>query len=417
MLEYVKVVEQIQRMGRMMSYRFQEVSERAQLAQESFWQLASNEAIWERIKLARERDAGYRGAALLEIEGRESERPNARYELPEIPEKATVIAVDGSQVYPDQHSAVLYFLTNIGVFTFYHGEDILPEQYTEPILYYSDTYLRDPEGQLITNTAVNARRNVLEMQTLTRKAWEYRQRPAPLLALSDGPLLFWLGRDVPDAKIMMDDYMATLIKMYDIHNYMQTLHQHNASLVGYIDRPTSRFIVSLLQLMMLDEEDVRSAVLDQPGIFEGLDDRWLLSSLLGPGDRSALMVQQSPRNKEYRQKGVSYEIVFFYLNVGYENAPNVVRVEMPMWVARSRQSVNELHAIIYQQCRLMGRYPYALTRADELAVVRGTDKKGLDEMILVELMKYQQFSEESAKQTSKNQARGPRRSFGQKTSR
>jgi hypothetical protein len=413
-LEYIKLVEQVQRMGRMMSYRIQEISERANLAHYNFLNLPSNEVIQERIRLSRERDAGYRGAALLEIAGQPSERPNARYELPLVPQQAAIIAADGSQIYPDQHGAVLYFLTNIGIFTFYHGEDVLPEQETEPVLYYSDSFLRDLEGQIIKNAAVNARRSVLEMQALARKAWSIKERAASLIAISDGPLLFWLGHDVPDAKKLTDDYFATLVQMHDIHTVMYKTHRHNASLVGYIDRPSSRFVVALLQLLILDEGDVRESILDQPGIFEGLDDRWLYGMLLEPGERSALMVQQSPQNKAYRDKGMSYEIIFFYLNAGYAGSPNIVRIEIPLWVGRSREAVNEVHSLIFSQCRLMGRYPYALTRADELAVIRGSEKQALDEMIRTELLKYAQFAEESAKLQSKNQARGVRRSFGQK---
>ena len=56
-----------------------------------------------------------------------------------------------------------------------------------------------------------------------------------------------------------------------------------------------------------------------------------------------------------------------------------------MWVARDRQAVSALHGLLLAQCRMQGRnpYPYALTRADELAVVTGRDKRKLDELIKV----------------------------------
>ena len=83
------------------------------------------------------------------------------------------------------------------------------------------------------------------------------------------------------------------------------------------------------------------------------------------------MVQNSPRNLEFKQRGVNFEIAFFYLNVGSEYQPHVVRVDVPVWVARDHRAVNELHGLLLAQCRMQGRnpYPYVLTRAHELAVV------------------------------------------------
>lgn len=98
------------------------------------------------------------------------------------------------------------------------------------------------------------------------------------------------------------------------------------------------------------------------------------------------MLQNSPRNLKYKQRGENYEIAYFYLKVssGYQNT--IARVDIPMWVARDRKKVDELHALIYSQSAMQGRnpYPYVLTRADELAVVTGKDKAKLEEMIRLE---------------------------------
>lgn len=107
----------------------------------------------------------------------------------------------------------------------------------------------------------------------------------------------------------------------------------------------------------------------------------LFDKVLEPGERSAIMVQNSPRNLAYRQKNGSFEIAFFYVKVanGYKTA--IARIDIPMWVARERDSVNTLHALILDQCQMQGRtpYPYALARADELALVSGQDRRKLDE--------------------------------------
>ncbi|GIK66529.1 MAG: hypothetical protein BroJett018_43230 [Chloroflexota bacterium] len=410
-LEYAKVLPQVQRMGRALSYKMEDISERGQRAFDEFMELNDNAAIYERIQLARDRDAGYRGAAPISIDG---ELLTGRYELPKTPDKATIVAVDGSQIYPDIHGAAFYYLTNIGRFTFYHGDNQLPQEYSEPVLYYADSDIRDPHDQLITNATVNARRTVGEMQALANAAWGHRDNNQAILALSDGPLLFWLGRDVPEGNLLEKDYHGAMVHLHDTHTATFTRHQHNTSLAGYIDRPTSRFVVALLHLLSLNEEDVRRSVLQTPGDYEGLDDQWLFKRILKPGERSALMIQQSPQNKNYRNLiGESHEIVYFYLNVGRHGNAHLGRVEIPMWVARSREAVNEVHALIIGQCQMMGNYPYALTRADEIAVIRTPERAMLEELIRTELLRHKHEIEESAKLTGKLQTRTGRQSFGQ----
>ena len=41
-----------------------------------------------------------------------------------------------------------------------------------------------------------------------------------------------------------------------------------------------------------------------------------------------------------------------------------------------------MHALVYDQCRINSGYPYALTRADELAIILGEEREALEVMIL-----------------------------------
>jgi len=406
-LEFEKVVAQVERMGRALAAQNIDNTQRTLDAWEDFQHLGDLDAIWDRIQLARQRDAGFRGAAPL------VEPINRPYPLPPLPERATLIAVDGSQVYPNPHGAALYYLTNVGVFVYHHGTDALPGQLTEPHLHYSADDLHDAEGRLIANEAVNARRNVLELEILARETWNQRDQPCSLVALRDGPLLFWVGKDVPDGKELQSRYLGILVWMHDAHAALMAEYGDSASLVGYVDRPTSAFVVSLLHLLRLPDEEVRGAVLATNGELEGLTDQFLMFKLLQPGERSALLVQQSPQNKRYHDKGDNYEIAFFYLNVGSAGDYHLARVEMPMWVARSPEAVNRVHALVYNQCQMMWHYPYALTRADELAVVRNHERTQLNEMIEIELRRNQQAIEHSEKLESKVVRHG-RTAYGQK---
>ncbi|HEX3053217.1 MAG TPA: DNA double-strand break repair nuclease NurA, partial [Aggregatilineaceae bacterium] len=386
---------QVERMGRMIAARNVSMEERSNAAWEFFQQLHNLDAIRERIQLARHRDAGFRGAAPLH------EVINRAYPLPSMPDRATVLAVDGSQIYPSIHTAALFYLINTGVFIYHHGLDDLPEQLTEPRLFYTEEFLRNAQGQVVTNAAVNARRSVTEIQVLAREAWRRRDFDCPMVAICDGPLLFWVGKEVPDGKQLQNEYIGAMVHLHDTHTALHDNHAQSASLVGYVDRPTSAFVISLIYLLSLTDDEVRGSVLESNGELEGLTDQPLMFKLLRPGERSALFVQQSPQNKRYHDKGPSYEIAFFYLNVGNSQGYHLARVEVPMWVARNARQIDHVHALLYHQCQMMWRYPYALTRADELAVIRAHEKTQLEEIIEIELRRNQQLVEQSEKLESK----------------
>jgi hypothetical protein len=82
---------------------------------------------------------------------------------------------------------------------------------------------------VITNAAVNARRTVLEIQTLARETWNRRELECPLVSLNDGPLLFWVGKDVPEGKQLERDYLGALVHLHDTHAAMQQRSGHSAA--------------------------------------------------------------------------------------------------------------------------------------------------------------------------------------------
>lgn len=397
-LNFEKLEPQVKKMGEVLADRNTSVTEQTRLAGELLMQLNDLDAIWRQIMIAREQDAGFRGAAPLD------EPINTPFPLPECPARATILAVDGSQIYPDPHGPVPYWLTNIGVFVYYHGADELPEIVVEPQLYYLDEDVRNPDGALIPTGAINARRSVYEMQLLSRVAVDVAEKQArPLLALYDGPLLGMpMGKEVLNANMLNMDY----------HEAMDFLFDVGAGLAGYVDRPTSRFVVYTIYLMTLEAEEITRSNL-QSASLEGLTDADLYKHILGPGERSGLMIQQSPLNKEYKDRhGDHQEIVFFYLNTaGADQEPYLARIEIPMWVAREKALVDAIHALLYHQCQITDRYPYALTRADEIAVVHPAEKRALDDMIAIELLANRQQLEMSQKLSSKNLARHGRQQF------
>jgi hypothetical protein len=182
-------------MGRAVAHKTQSISERGQIALGKLHESGDLGEIERMIQLVRDKDAGFRGAAPYE------EAINQVYRCGAAPEHAVMVAVDGSQVYPDFHAAALYYMTNIGIFVYYHGGDELPLGESDPYLYYTDADLRERNGHgaLIKNTVVNARRDVQEIQVLARVCWDHQDFDVPLIGVMDGPLLWWLSGDVPNA--------------------------------------------------------------------------------------------------------------------------------------------------------------------------------------------------------------------------
>ncbi|MBK8136256.1 MAG: DNA double-strand break repair nuclease NurA [Chloroflexi bacterium] len=408
-LEFNKLLLQVEKMGAMVSHLDFNLTDRLDLATERFAAAGDLDAIRAKIDYVRGPDiSGYRGAAPLD--GPNAESINYIYDAPPPPEYATLIAADGSQVYPNEQSPVHYYLLNIGMFIYQHGQDHVPQTITVPTLVYHKDLVHDANRQIISNRTVDARRTVTEMQLLAQQAWALHRNGArdPLITLYDNHLLFWAGSDVTGGDQILRDYQIGMGQLRDA----------DAILAGYVDSPSrSRVVLRLLYLnSLIDEADIKAheKELATGGDLEGLRDTHLFNHVLEPGQRSAIMVQNSPRNLAYRQKNASFEIAFFYIKVfnGYANA--IARIDIPMWVARDRTAVDSLHAMIIDQCRMQGRtpYPYALTRADELALVSGKDKRKLEEMIRMELQKQGiQPGQATPKVQSKRAARSEKRAY------
>ncbi len=402
MLEFHKLTGQVDRMGEALAYQEEEIGDKVDLALQILAAYADQSYlayIQQRVQDAVDRDAGYRGARPLD------EPMMATYLPAPLPESATIVATDGSQIPPDTHGVALYYLINTGTIIVQHGSGEPPQVLSEPSLFYEKGYMYTQDRGLITPGTVAARRTVLEMATLAEHAWHQRGQARPLLALLDDPLLLiGMGNEVPERDQLRRTYFSAMTRLLEIE----------AGLAGYTDRPRSRYVVGLLHLLDVREEEVSRAVLADDGRLEGLSDVQLFRKLLGPSERTALFVQMSPLNKEFRYSaGETHEIAFFYLNVaGIGEPPKLARVEVPMWVAQDRRLVAEMQALIYHQSQqLQSRYPYVLTRAHELAIVKHDEISQLNMMIQVTLSRYGLESEKSQKQASKDAVSGARSRF------
>lgn len=316
---------------------------------------------------------------------------NQAFQLPPLTDGITVLAADGSQINPDRHASVDYCLVNVGAIQMCYGSAISPLTTVRSRLFY-DEQMYTSSGR-VTERLVALRRDLRERQLLVELAVGQQ---LPIITLTDGPLELWVGREGEAEAKEYEQHFKDYLKA------LQQLHQNGISTAGYIDRPRGDLLVRLLEIAMLPLDDIDKAGRGFHPL-RGIADAELFLDLLPPGERSAIFGIQSRNAGKYTAE---LALHFFYLNVGRDSDhPYPVRVEIPAWVAENTQMLNDLHAVLVQQCQILGNrnYPYLLHRSHEVAVVTQDEKKQLENMIALEIQnRLGKLSNVSQKQGSKN---------------
>jgi hypothetical protein len=368
-LELTLVTSQIDNMARAMAERSKQHIRALPAARELLHLFAGDQ---EGLRQVAESEPGQR----LRCASPGDEPLDACLPAPPPPEQVTLVAADGSQIFPDRHGLVFYYAINVGSIVFRQGSGQAPDVATEPRLFYTDDELY-PDGKPVSGDLVSAERDVAEMRVLSDLVLAEPLEGPQRIALADGPLLIWVQRaDLPKDKQVqiLESYLACL----------DSLRADRVAVAGFVSRPHSAEVVSLLYLAQL-EPDKRKAVSSLgETAFRGLTDQELFAGL-GPGERSALFQRGTATNEDFRQRG--HAVFFFYLNTapgGSEDSARTsfARVEIPEWVAKQPQQLDLVHAAVYDQCRLSDGYPYVLTRADEQAVIHGEEREVLETMIV-----------------------------------
>lgn len=332
---------------------------------------------------------------------------DAAVPAPPPPDRATIIATDGSQILPDRHAAFAYYLINIGALVYHHGTSREPGVLSSARLGFPDDEDLSDEDQGIDAATASIERDLGEITMVTEIMAEQPELARPLLGLLDQRLLYWPFGQRNDA-----DKVA-----YEWGRQMSAIHNNGGLLAGYIDRPGKRSVVSLLRGLASPEVTLKD--LDRPQASGMLIDINLFSDILGPGERSCVFVEISPVNVRFRRQDVDNEIAFFYYNPASARpdasdmlGPALARIDIPMWVARDPAAVALVHALIESQCRILADYPYVLARADEVAVVGQGEASELDQMIDLVMQRHGVPSFLTSKLVSKYLARYGRTRLG-----
>jgi hypothetical protein len=387
-IDFQQIYERIKEIGKNAQERQKGLDEKRTKARELFNEYADDvDVLRKKVDTVLQQDANIRCAYPLD------ESLDTRVPTPALAMDATLIAADGSQVIPDRHAAIQFGLVNVGAIAMQLNSGETPEVFTDSTLFYGDELLTE-YGTTLSEGTIALRRDLAERTKLAELAKHY---PAPVITFTDGPIELWGNKDPNTAKSYeesMQQYLGALSR----------LQSNDVVTAGYVDKPGANLVVRLLEIMQAPADQLDKLKSYHPLL--GVSDLWLFGErhnpLLQPGERSAVFSLQSKSKMIY--KGV-LGLHFFYLNVGTEGHPYPVRVEIPKWVADDPRKLDNLHAALIQQCRVLGHkpYPYLLHRSHEVAVVSFDEKRQVEQMLDLELRKNNaEIGEQSGKQSTKD---------------
>jgi hypothetical protein len=227
-------------------------------------------------------------------------------------------------------------------------------------------------------------------------------RPGRTVALVDGTLILWVLEN------RSEEWKRDKVMVY--LDQLRRMRESGAAVGAFTSRPRRGEVTKLLYLASVDGDANRAGQEANP--LEHLPDRAIFSDLPA-GARSALFISPSSINHNYYEPA-GHGVYFFYLNLaegGHD--PVIARIEVPAWVVAAPKLLALIHGAVVAQARITGDYPYALTRADELAYISGPEREALAEMVATAMLRAGVSSEPSPKAHYKSLTRRGRRKYPQ----
>jgi hypothetical protein len=293
---------------------------------------------------------------------RMQEAPATTYAAPKRPPEITVVATDGSQIYPDRHIEPTYFLLNISRVAFQYGTTEPPILASTPDLRFREDLSAHFDALLGTMTPelVSALRDEQELEHLLQTARGAHVAGRPLVALADGTLIRWMIRGMHNRSVE-----EQLIAAYGA--LLQGFADDRLPLASYISMPGNTEVVHLLQF---DRDELDAPESDDT--LTGVLDRTLFNAVLGMGERSAVFRSPSRIQSEYAARS---RICYTYLKVPVPGGAEIARLEVPAWIADDPALLDRLHSVVLDECRKGEGYPIALSEAHEHAVIRAAERE------------------------------------------
>lgn len=262
------------------------------------------------------------------------------------------LAVDGSQVYYDRHQGPPCYLINIGSCFLSYKKPISQAQFTSNP--FVSVVMHDQEKD---QGFIDLSREQQELEAAFSMSQKVYTEHTPFLCCFDGSLIFWA---LDPQKEQDQQFLATYLAI------LEGFYQKGIPYAGYVSYPSSKDLINVLKLYSVGFQD---SLLDTiPASLGGLVDIDVAAWYLPEGHRSQLFESKAALCYLYPAHLKPY---FCYMNVGKE----IVRIEVPAWIARQEDKVDQICSILYDQA-IKGRgYPVGLFEAHEQAVIKQQDRQ------------------------------------------
>jgi hypothetical protein len=295
----------------------------------------------------------------------------------------TVLAVDGSQIYPDRHSGTACLLINIGTTLIRYGTSNTPSAIfsSKPYVFTGDE--KGFDGAQAAEM-VNCKRQEFELQIGIEQSIEIKKKigDTPFAFLFDGSLIFWHleSKECNLKELFLNKYLSQLDQLY----------KEKILCAGYISLPKSKELVNLVRVQLCNFKIEGCKELEA---VNHLVDSSIARFYLQEHERTIVFKSNATIGKLYPPHLMPH---FFYMDVGQE----IVRIEIPAWIAQDETHLDTISRIVLDQS-IKGRgYPVALAEAHEQAVIKGPDRDFFYHLIgklAIERKRQQFYSQKSMK--------------------
>jgi hypothetical protein len=381
-INYQEIYTRIKEIGAGAKEKEKKKEEARELAQNLLSSFNSElDALRSKVDYAKAADSNIRCAVPL------NELLASHSPVPDSVIQATLIAADGSQIVPNRHDPLQYYVINVGAIAMQIGSGNTPEVETDTELRvldeFDDTYFSD--SQVALQRDVAERKKLLEMS---------ERYSGTIIALTEGQLELWGSVDNENAK----EFEKSL---HDYLHALEEMHKKKIIAGGYVDKPGANWVVKLLEIAGTPQDELKNVRKNR--LLAGVTDYWMFSQILDEHERSAVFALQAKSAEKYKD---ALAIHFFYINVGNKKYPKIARVDVPLWVVENPSMLNALHSVLVEQSKIMGnsqQFPYLLHRAHEIAIVTHREKEEIDRLLSRDILsRGSQLGEKSPKQSAKD---------------
>jgi hypothetical protein len=370
MLDFQKLMQQIQSVGASDADKMASFDEKLRLADEAY-QAACLQPLGLKTR-ARENEALVLWPVAIPLEPFGLVR-----KVTDTASSITITAVDGSQVMPSQHEVHNCFLLNIGFVKLAYGLNEKPVLESHPHLYHrpDELYPLVNRRRLhIDELYVALERNLLELKYLAERSIEAKRADTEVVAMLDGSLIPWSVEKMPlyYQEYFFDEWAVLL----------QAFQHERIPLIAYLSHSRSSDLINLLRICKCPYErsDCRTHCRDRneedfpcSSIWPLLD-RHLMQTILVHGERSCIFLSGASATKALAEE---QNTCFSYLHVGAE----IARLEFPKWLAEDDHLRDIAFGAVLAQARRGNGYPVSLSEAHHLAIVRGQDRQQFFELL------------------------------------